>query len=94
MPHVFYIGGGGDHIRECRESLQKRQQMTINGLTEHRQVETFTGIVQSLEYLRHNPPDMCWRVTMRDLLLHDDIASTKSLGPDQLKGDKVEPRGS
>jgi hypothetical protein len=86
MGQVFNIGGGGDDIRECRESLQKRQQMTIGGLTEHRQVETFTGIVQSIEYLRHNPPDMCWRVTMRDVLLEDDIAATK-LHPDQLNAE-------
>ena len=90
MSQVFYIGGGGDDIRECRESLQRRQQMTIVGLTEHRQVETFTGIVQSIDYLRHNPPDMCWRVTMRDLLLHDDIASSKSLDPNQLHADNDE----
>ena len=84
MGQVLYIGGAGDDIRECRVSLQKRQQVTIAGLTEDRQVETFTGIVQSIEYLRHNPPEMCWRVTMRDVLLEDDIA-TKSLRPDQPK---------
>jgi hypothetical protein len=76
MRQVFYIGGSGDDIGECRESLKTRQQITINGLTEHQQVETFTGIVQSIEYLRHNPPDMCWRVTMRDLLLEDDSAAS------------------
>jgi hypothetical protein len=83
MGQVFYIGGGGDDIRECRGSLQKRQQMTIVGLTEHRQVETFIGIVQSLEYLRHNPPDMCWRITMRAAALQDDNSIYK-IAPDQL----------
>jgi hypothetical protein len=86
MPQVLYLGGGGDDIRECRESLQKREQLTISGLSEHRQVETFTGIVQSIEYLRHNPPDMCWRVTMRDPLLEKDI-TTKVLPPDRLKAE-------
>ena len=86
MGQVFYIGGGGDDIRECRQSLQKRQQVTIAGLTEHRRSETFTGIVQSIDYLRHNPPNVCWRVTMRDVLLEDDIA-TEPLRPDQLNAE-------
>jgi hypothetical protein len=78
MSQVFYVGGGGNDIRSCRESLEKRQGITIDGLTEDREVGTFSGIVQSLEYLRHKPPDMCWRVTMRDVLLQDDVAAGES----------------
>jgi hypothetical protein len=75
MRQVFYIGGDDD-IRECRESLQKRQLITISALTEDRQIKTFTGIVQSLEYLRWNPPNMCWKVTVRDILLEDDSVAS------------------
>ena len=77
MSQVFYVGGGGTDIRSCRESLERRQEITIDGLTEDGQVAAFTGIVQSLEYLRHKPPDMCWRVTMRGVLLQDDTADTE-----------------
>ena len=78
MIQVFYVGGGGNDIRSCRESLEKRREITIDGLTKDGQVAAFTGIVQSLEYLRHKPPDMCWRVTMRSVLLQDEIADTQS----------------
>jgi hypothetical protein len=68
----FYIGGDGD-IHQCRKSLQTRALITLTGLTEDRGTEIFTGIVQSLEYLRLNPPKMCWRITIRDPLLQGEV---------------------
>ena len=51
MIQVFYVGGGGNDIRSCRESLEKRREITIDGLTADGQVGAFTGIVPSLIFL-------------------------------------------
>ena len=65
MPAQFYIGADAD-LRRCRESRETGRPITITGTTEDRKLQTFTGIVQALEYVRRNPGDLSWHVTMRD----------------------------
>jgi hypothetical protein len=63
----FYIGNvRTDDVKRCQESRAGRYPIIVTGKTEAGEVETFTGIVQSVEYLRHNPADLSWSITLED----------------------------
>jgi hypothetical protein len=61
----FYISSNLD-LHECRQSKEMGRRITIVGLTKDGERQTFTGIVESLQYVRGNPGTLSWRVTMRD----------------------------
>ena len=59
----FYVVTDED-LRRCNESRKSCRQITITGATETHEVKVFTGVVQSVDYIRTNQPSMSWRVTM------------------------------
>jgi hypothetical protein len=65
MGAEFYVSTDAD-LRHCRESKETSCPITIEGTRKDRKKQTFTGIVHSLEYVRRNPGDLSWRITMRD----------------------------
>jgi hypothetical protein len=64
----FYISNAEPEVdvKRCRQSKAGRFPIIITGRTEAGEIKAFTGIVQSVEYFRQNPGDMCWRITMED----------------------------
>ena len=54
-------------VKRCRESKAGRFRIVITGKTEAGEIRAFTGVVQSVEYLRHNPADMSWFITIEDV---------------------------
>ena len=67
MGAEFYISSNLD-LHRCRESKETGEAITIVGMTKDREKRTFTGVVESFEYVRKNPGDLSWRIT-----LHDEI---------------------
>jgi hypothetical protein len=61
----FYISSNFD-LHECRQSQDSGRRITIVGLTKDGERETFTGVVEALQYVRGNAGALSWRVTMRD----------------------------
>jgi hypothetical protein len=59
----FYVSMDEDVLR-CRQSHVGHRPITITGTTEDGESETFTGIVEAVDYIRTNPPSMSWRVRM------------------------------
>ena len=64
----FYISNlePDSDVKRCRESKVGHFPITITGRTEGGEIRAFTGVVQSVEYLRQNPADMSWRITIED----------------------------
>ena len=53
-------------VRRCRDSKSGRFPIIITGRAETGEIKAFTGVVTAVDYLRDNPGDKCWRITMQD----------------------------
>ncbi len=63
----FYISSAEPEsdVQRCRESLVGRFPITITGRTEGGEIKAFTGVVQSVQEQKQNPPGTRWLVTMQ-----------------------------
>ena len=59
----FYVSTKYDAGR-CGASLDGQLPITITGTTDGSNVETFTGVVLSIDEDENKLPNMRWRVTM------------------------------
>ena len=54
-------------VKRCRESKEGGFPITVTGRTEAGEIKAFTGVVRSVEYLRQNPAETSWCITMEDV---------------------------
>jgi hypothetical protein len=59
----FYVSTKDD-ARRCSASFDGQLPITITGTTDGANVETFTGVVLSIDEDENKLPNMRWRVTM------------------------------